>query len=80
MPEITKIKTANYEEGEAIMEKTMVTVTTTEYQELTAARREAELLKKLFKDKRKTYGGIKHEEVKLICEMFSLNEESEKAE
>ena len=41
--------------------------------------RDAALLKQVLREKLKRYGGIKHEELELICAMFGIQREDDEA-
>lgn len=51
-----------------------------EYRQLVNAKRDSECLKRVLVEKLKSYAGIKHEELLMICTFFGLTQESGEAE
>ena len=41
-----------------------------EYRELVRTQRDAECLRSIMAERLKTYGGIKHDELEILCKMF----------
>jgi hypothetical protein len=48
-----------------------------EYRELVKAKRDADCLKAILLQQKESYGGMKHEQLEMICTMFGLKEEGD---
>ena len=51
-------------------EKPCLYISVDEYRELVRTQRDAECLRSIMQERLKSYGGIKHEELEILCKMF----------
>ena len=60
--------------------KVCVYIPVEEYRELVQAKRDADCLKAILLQQKESYGGMKHEQLVMICTMFGLKEEEKRQE
>lgn len=58
------------------MEELMVTIPLSTYTELTVAAADCESLKRVLKEKKRTYASLEYKEIYDLCVMFGLLDES----
>ncbi len=57
--------------------KVCVYIPVEEYRELVQAKRDADCLKAVLAKQKASYGGMKHEQLEMLCVMFGLKEEGD---